>query len=70
MWGVKESTSCVQEFMGAFRAQAVSRVYGGVKESTSCVQELMGALRRAQAVQEFMGALRRAQAVFKSSWGR
>ena len=56
--GVKESTSCVQEFMGALRrAQAVSRVHGGVKESTSCVQE-------------FMGALRRAQAVFKSSWGR
>ena len=29
--GVKESTSCGQEFMG------------GVKESTSCVQEFMGA---------------------------
>ena len=70
--GVKESTSCVQEFMGALRrAQAVfksswgrkgehklcSRVNGCVKESTNCGQE-------------FMGALRRAQAVFKSSWGR
>ena len=69
---IKESTSCVQEFMGALRrAQAVfksswgrkgehklwSRVHGGVKESTSCVQE-------------FMGALSRAQAVSKSLWGR
>ena len=72
MGGVKESTNCVQEFMGVLRrAQAVfksswgrsgehklcSRVNGGVKESTSCVQGLMGALRRAQAV-------------CKSSWGR
>ena len=49
--GVKESTSCVQEFMGALRrAQAVFKSYGGVQESTSCVQELMGVLRRAQAV--------------------
>ena len=60
---VKESTSCVQEFMGALRRaqgeqhKLCSRVNGCVKESTSCVQELMGALRRAQAV-------------FKSSWGR
>ena len=37
--GVKESISCVQEF-----------IHGGVKESTSCVQELMCALRRVQAV--------------------
>ena len=56
--GVKESTSCVQELMGAIRrAQAVFKSSWGVKESTSCGQE-------------FMGALRRAQAVFKSSWGR
>ena len=49
--GVKESTSCVQEFMGALRrAQAVFKSSWGVKESTSCVQEFMGALRRAQAV--------------------
>ena len=61
----KESTSCVQEFMGALRrAQVVfksswgrlgehklcSRVHGGAKESTSCVQELMCALRTVQAV--------------------
>ena len=72
MGGVKESTSCVQEFMGALsRVQAVSKSLWGrygehklcsrvnvcVKESTSCVQELMGALRRVQAV-------------CKSSWGR
>ena len=57
--GVKESTSCGQEFMG------------GVKESTSCVQEFMGGVKESTSCgQEFMGALRRAQAVFKSSWGR
>ena len=49
--GVKESTSCVQEFMGrSGEHKLCSRVNMGVKESTSCVQELMGALGRVQAV--------------------
>ena len=79
---VKESTSCVQEFMGTLRrAQAVfksswgrkgehklcSRVHGDVQEITSCGQEFIGALRRAQAVvKSSWGSLRRAQVVFKS----
>ena len=59
--GVKESTSCVQELMGALRrAQAVFKSSWGVKQSTSCVKSYGGVKESTSCVLEFMGALRRA----------